>query len=185
MNDEQIDAALRWLTSVVNEQKDRRAENPYPHIDDDNWLDDEHLKVIGTALAMQREGVLYNISNKDDYDANRDDWKTLPELIAIAKKQQSVTITVCEREEKWQGICKLVEEQGELLQVIGKLMAFPDGQHPDGQGDLTQRLEDELADVGAALQYFIDQNKLDQVIMLTRAKMKQALFENWQLTGVK
>ncbi len=53
---------------------------------------------------------------------------------------------------------KLVEELGELLQLLGKLSAFPDGIHPDGKGELKYRLLDEIADVYAALRYFREQH---------------------------
>lgn len=56
--------------------------------------------------------------------------------------------------DRWPGLAKLAEECGELQQVIGKLMAFPDGgEHPDGAGRLDHRLADELADVLAAVLY--------------------------------
>jgi NTP pyrophosphatase (non-canonical NTP hydrolase) len=53
----------------------------------------------------------------------------------------------------WPGLAKLAEECGELQQVIGKIMAYPDGEHPDGAGDLAQRLQDEMADVVAAVRF--------------------------------
>ena len=55
---------------------------------------------------------------------------------------------------QWRGIHKLTEEIGELGQVIGKLGEFPSGNHPDGGPQLRQRLEEELADVEAAILYF-------------------------------
>lgn len=55
---------------------------------------------------------------------------------------------------------KLVEELGELLQLIGKLQAFPDNIHPDGKGDLRYRLLDEIADIYAALRYFREQHRM-------------------------
>jgi hypothetical protein len=55
--------------------------------------------------------------------------------------------------EIWPGLAKLAEECGELLQVIGKLAAYPDGPHPDGGEPLPERLADEVADVLAAIDY--------------------------------
>ena len=55
---------------------------------------------------------------------------------------------------------KLVEELGELLQLLGKLSAFPDRIHPDRKGDLLYRIHDEIADVYAALRYFREQHHL-------------------------
>lgn len=50
---------------------------------------------------------------------------------------------------------KLIEELGELIQVVAKLQAFPtEGQHPDGQGHLYERIGHEIADVEAAVKYF-------------------------------
>jgi len=51
---------------------------------------------------------------------------------------------------------KLIEEMGELQQVLGKLMAFPEGPHPDGGPPLQQRLAEESIDVLAALTYFME-----------------------------
>lgn len=53
----------------------------------------------------------------------------------------------------WPGLAKLSEECGELLQVVGKLAAYPSGPHPDGGRPLPERLADEVADVLAALDY--------------------------------
>lgn len=64
---------------------------------------------------------------------------------------------------KWNGIAKLIEECGELTCVLGKLIAYPNGNHPDEkyQSPLVIRLDDEIADVIAACEYFIERNKLD------------------------
>lgn len=55
--------------------------------------------------------------------------------------------------DRWKGIHKLTEECGEVLQVVGKINVFPDGDHPDGGPPLRQRLEEELADLEAAIIY--------------------------------
>lgn len=54
--------------------------------------------------------------------------------------------------EVWPGLAKVMEESGELSQVIAKLLAYPDGIHPDGTF-MIERLENEIADLSAALQY--------------------------------
>lgn len=60
----------------------------------------------------------------------------------------------------WPGLAKLNEECGELIQVIGKIMAYPLGtSHPDGGPDLTERLSDELADVMAAAEFVLEKNR--------------------------
>lgn len=58
----------------------------------------------------------------------------------------------------WPGLAKLAEECGELVQVIGKVMAYPEGAHPDGNGHLARRLVDELGDVKAAIDYVAAHN---------------------------
>ena len=49
------------------------------------------------------------------------------------------------------GLAKLLEELGELSQVAAKRLAyFHTSTHPDGAGDLNERMEAEMADVAAA-----------------------------------
>ena len=84
----------------------------------------------------------------------------------------------------WLGIHKLTEEAGELLQVLGKLNVFPNGDHPDDKGDLIFRLENEIADVQAAIQYLIDTNGLNKHKIGMRRHLKLKKFNQWGLTGV-
>lgn len=86
----------------------------------------------------------------------------------------------------WFGIGKLTEEIGELQQVIGKLIPFPTGDHPDGGPPLRLRLIDELADVRAALTYFAGQNltKEECSYLMERCGRKVLLFERWGLSGI-
>lgn len=84
----------------------------------------------------------------------------------------------------WFGIHKLTEECGELLQLLGKLGAYPNGLHPDGKGSVKDRLPEELADVLAAVNYFIVVNHLDQKAIGARSTNKLATFLHWGLTGV-
>lgn len=52
------------------------------------------------------------------------------------------------------GLAKLIEECGELLQVAGKKLAyFHTNEHPDGDRPLDLRLADEIADVMAACSF--------------------------------
>lgn len=83
--------------------------------------------------------------------------------------------------ERWRGIHKLTEEAGELLRIIGKLNAFPNGQHPSGDPIATQLLE-ELTDLQAAIDYFIEENGL--AIDPARYKDKLIKYDNWFLSGV-
>lgn len=85
--------------------------------------------------------------------------------------------------ESWKGIGELIEETGELNQILGKLIAFPDGVHAV-QGDLKNSLEEELADTWAALLYFIKENRLDFVKIVERRNDKEIKFEQWGLSGL-
>lgn len=84
----------------------------------------------------------------------------------------------------WRGMYKVIEEAGELLQELGKLGPFPSGAHPDGKGNLKDRIEDELADLQAACAYFAVINKLDIQKMKARTSMKIERFNRWGLTGI-
>lgn len=87
--------------------------------------------------------------------------------------------------EKWRGIAKIIEESGELNQVLGKLMPFPSGKHPDGKKNLKLRITDEVADLYAALEYFVVDNKLDQDYISKRKSKKLRKFQKWGLPGIK
>lgn len=81
----------------------------------------------------------------------------------------------------WNGLSKLVEEAGEVLQLAGKLMATGDDpNHWDGS-DLTTRLEEELGDLRAAVDFFVDANtpRLDPKRIEDRARAKYAQFTQW------
>jgi hypothetical protein len=83
----------------------------------------------------------------------------------------------------WPGLSKLNEECGENVQVIGKIMAFPRlGEfdlHPDGT-NLTRRLEEELGDLQAAIDYVTAANDdLDNGAIQKRRERKLDLFLKW------
>jgi NTP pyrophosphatase (non-canonical NTP hydrolase) len=85
----------------------------------------------------------------------------------------------------FKGINNLNEELGELQQVIGKLHAYPTGEHPDGKGHLYIRLEEEIADVLAAIGHVIDNNlevSLDKITK--RVEEKMDLFDSWDMSGI-
>lgn len=86
--------------------------------------------------------------------------------------------------EQWRGIAKLIEEQGEVLQLLGKLIAYPVGEHPDGQGNLKDRLHDELADLQAAAEYFIQENNFNEIRIGVRSYSKFRQFKKWALSGI-
>lgn len=77
------------------------------------------------------------------------------------------------------GLSKLVEEAGEVLQVAGKLQAYPSGVHPDGGKDLHLRLEDELADLYAAMKVVEVKFKLNRRGISLRSAEKLILFMKW------
>lgn len=84
---------------------------------------------------------------------------------------------------KHNGLAKLAEECGELLQVTGKLLQYPELQysreaHPDGKIPL-DNIEDEIGDVLAAIEFVSIQLKLNHQKMNNRAIQKIALFEQW------
>lgn len=86
--------------------------------------------------------------------------------------------------EHWKGIGKLTEEAGEVLQLLGKAIAFPVGEHPDGHGPLKVRLEDELGDLLASILYFAAANGLDLPKIERRNEVKLSKFIEWGLSGV-
>jgi NTP pyrophosphatase (non-canonical NTP hydrolase) len=82
----------------------------------------------------------------------------------------------------WPGTSKLIEEMGELQQVLGKLIATAgETKHWEGK-DLKERLIEELADVQGALNFFksmnLDVNDRADIVM--RADTKYQLFLKWQ-----
>lgn len=80
----------------------------------------------------------------------------------------------------WPGTSKLLEEMGELQQVLGKLIAVAGStQHWDG--DLRPKLIEELGDVSGALAFFMEKNLIyeEEGAMLDRAREKLELFREW------
>jgi len=79
----------------------------------------------------------------------------------------------------WPGIGKLIEEFGEVVQVVGKLLATGgDSNHWDGT-NLKERLEDELSDLQAAIEFVVARNNLDAPRMRERSDKKLGLFNKW------
>ena len=78
------------------------------------------------------------------------------------------------------GLSKYVEESGEANQVIGKIQGMGYlGEHWDGKGGLERRLEDEFADVIAAIAYISQKNGLDLDRMQARTDKKLRKFFRW------
>lgn len=78
---------------------------------------------------------------------------------------------------------KLLEEMGELTQVIAKLMATGgDTDHWDGKGDLRDRLEEEMGDVLATLFFTMDINpEIRSHVVKQRADTKEQRFRRWHV----
>lgn len=78
------------------------------------------------------------------------------------------------------GLAKLLEELGELSQVAAKRLAyFHTSTHPDGAGDLNERMEDEIADVRAACAFVAEQFGLSNDRITSRTLRKKLLFQQW------
>lgn len=85
---------------------------------------------------------------------------------------------------KWTGIAKVVEEMGELQTILGKLMAYPEGPHPDERyaEPILDRLHDELGDVMAAIQFFYLSNpEIDIDRVIERISFKSRRLAQWHL----
>jgi hypothetical protein len=83
--------------------------------------------------------------------------------------------------ESWVGIFKLIEEMGELQQVLGKLCQTPNGKH--WSGDLNSKLCEELTDVQQALDFFVLVNESCPAINHERYADKRAKYHKWLAKG--
>lgn len=81
------------------------------------------------------------------------------------------------------GLAKLAEEIGELGQVVGKRLQYPEGPHPDEYREkpLDERMEDEIGDVIAACWFVVRKRELDKPKVVRRMMEKQALFAQWDM----
>jgi NTP pyrophosphatase (non-canonical NTP hydrolase) len=82
------------------------------------------------------------------------------------------------------GRAKLIEEIGELGQVLGKIEGMYgalDIPHWDGAGTLRGRLEEEIADVLAACEFVMRKSNLDRNAILDRKLNKLAIFTKFDL----
>lgn len=78
------------------------------------------------------------------------------------------------------GLTKLIEECGELIQIAAKKQAYLNTDiHPDGMGSMKDRMEEEVADVLAACVFVTEIFKLDEAKLEARAKMKLERFKGW------
>lgn len=82
----------------------------------------------------------------------------------------------------WPGTSKLIEEMGELNQVLGKLIAVG-GATDHWSGDLRKMLVEEIGDAMAAIRFFVDQNLTveEGTSVAIRSDNKLVRFTEWQL----
>lgn len=86
----------------------------------------------------------------------------------------------------WPGLGKVVEETGELNTVLGKLMATGGKvDYFDGR-DLKTELEEEMADVMAAIHFLMEYNPtLSQQKIFDRCNAKYKQFVEWHNQRLK
>jgi hypothetical protein len=87
----------------------------------------------------------------------------------------------------WPGTSKVIEEMGELGQVLGKLIGLGGGtEHWDGT-DLRERLVEEIGDVIAALKFWQAKNLLpaERIAVGQRSSEKVHLFQTWHAQQVR
>ena len=87
----------------------------------------------------------------------------------------------------WPGTSKLIEEMGELHQVLGKLLGTAGEPHHWDGSNLRERLVEELADLQAAIVFFRQNNMTsdEQSAIAQRAWEKVNLFEEWHAKKTK
>jgi NTP pyrophosphatase (non-canonical NTP hydrolase) len=82
----------------------------------------------------------------------------------------------------WPGLSKLVEEMGELQQVLGKILGTGGSLH-HWDGELGPRVTEEIGDVLAAIAFFIWANDLDLEGIKARSELKKENFKRWHADG--
>lgn len=75
------------------------------------------------------------------------------------------------------GLSKLGEECGELTEIVNKIWGSGGTQH--WTGDLKIRLEEEIADVAASIEFVVQRNDLDTSRISDRVNKKFLLFQKW------
>lgn len=102
----------------------------------------------------------------------------------------SLVLAALSNDVRWRGIKKLQEEMGELAQELAKLSVCPDGKHWDNaeKGPLIQRVEDELGDVMAAIDYFVTEAERDESLDIRKINRRRVekykKFEQLELDGI-
>lgn len=79
----------------------------------------------------------------------------------------------------WNGLSKLVEESGEVQQVLGKIVGV-EGETTHFSGDnLKMQIEEELGNLLAAINFFIDENRLNFTRIQRQRDHKYNQFQEW------
>lgn len=80
----------------------------------------------------------------------------------------------------WPGLSKLIEESGEVQQIIGKLIATGGETNHWFEGNLALRIEEELGDLLAAIDFVLDHNPvLNRETVAQRYLEKKKRFNSW------
>jgi NTP pyrophosphatase (non-canonical NTP hydrolase) len=79
------------------------------------------------------------------------------------------------------GLTKLMEEAGEVIQVAAKLSAYPEETHPE----LIKRLQNELADLQACINFVVGRWGLDSEHINKRTSKKLKAFTIWNKERAK
>lgn len=105
------------------------------------------------------------------------------DLVAIPNKEGDGSFSI--GSDVWPGASKAIEEMGECLQIMGKLIATHGNPVHWNRGDLREDLEDEISDVLAALNFFSEMNGLNRKKIKRRHKQKLEKFWEWQRTQAR
>lgn len=77
------------------------------------------------------------------------------------------------------GLAKLIEECGEVIQIGGKVLQVGSIDEKHWSGVLRTMMEDEIADLQAAIEFVIAQNRLNKIKIGVRRARKLKQFNEW------
>lgn len=91
-----------------------------------------------------------------------------------------MTKPYCIGSSDWNGLSKIIEEMGELQQVCGKLIGSQ-GSVDHWSLNLKEKFIEELGDVLAAIDFFVDMNFTpeEHKLIYNQAHVKYTRFEQW------
>lgn len=84
---------------------------------------------------------------------------------------------------KWPGLSKVLEECGEVSQVLAKLVGSNGNLDYFGKGSLEDKIVEELGDLHAAITWFIQHNDISAKKVARRSQEKQAKYTKWHNGG--